>query len=121
MERPQFESYRRLNGHDEFDEWLQKLPIKDRAKMLQVITDTQEQGLLVAQRMRWVKKIGSEKNLYKLRSKISSNIQRALYFHVEGSRYIITHGFTKKSQKTPIKEIKHALFIRKEWWSRYEN
>jgi hypothetical protein len=48
MENPEFESYERSNGHDEFDEWLPELPLKDRTKMLQVITDTQEQGLLGA-------------------------------------------------------------------------
>ncbi len=37
MEKPEFETYKRPNGHDEFDEWLQQLPIKDRAKLLQVI------------------------------------------------------------------------------------
>lgn len=71
--------------------------------------------------MRWVKKLEGQKNLYELRSKISRNIQRTLYFHVEGTRYVITHGFTKKSQKTPVKEIRHALEIRKEWWNRYED
>lgn len=121
MKNPEFESYERPNGHDEFDEWLQRLPIKDRAKMLQVITDTQEQGLLVAQRMTWVKKIESERNLYELRSKVAKNIQRALYFHVEDSRYVITHGFTKKTQKTPKSEIDHALELRKEWSEQYEN
>jgi phage-related protein len=115
MKKPEFESYERPNGHDEFDEWLQGLPIKDRAKILQVIRATEENGLLVAQRMLWVKKITSEKNLYELRSVQSNNIQRALYFHVEDSRYVITHGFTKKTQKTPPNEIQHALDLREEW------
>lgn len=124
MNKPEFETYERPNGHDEFVEWLKILPIKDRAKMLQVISDTQEQGLLVAQRMTWVKKIDGQKNIYELRSKVSTNIQRALYFHVEDSKYIITHGFTKKTQKTqktPTSEIKHALDLRKEWENQYEN
>ncbi len=116
-----FESYERPNGHDEFVEWIAELPIKDRAKVYQVITDTEEQGLLVAQRMAWVKKITTEKNLYELRSKTSNNIQRMLYFHVQGNQYVITHGFTKKTQKTPFKEIKHALDLRKEWRSTHEN
>lgn len=121
MKKPKFESYRRKNGHDEFYEWLQTLPIKDKAKLLQVITDTQENGLLVAEHMKWIRKIKSENNLYELRSKLSNNIQRALYFHVEADKYVITHGFTKKTQKTPSKEIKHAIEIRKEWFDRYEN
>ena len=94
---------------------LHQLPIKDRAKLLQLSTYTQDQVLLVAQRMTWVKKIESAKNLYELRSKVSSNIQRALYFHVKGPKYVITHGFTKKTQKTPVNEIKHAEVLKKEF------
>lgn len=121
MENPEFETYKRPNGHDEFVEWLQELPIKDRAKLMQTITDTQEQGLLVAQRMKWVKKIEGEKNLYELRSKVATNIQRAMYFHVESTKYVITHGFTKKEQKTPRSEIKHAIELRKEWGNQDES
>ena len=28
-------------------------------------------------------------------------------------RYIITHGFTKKTQRTPVNEIKHAKVLKK--------
>lgn len=63
--------------------------------------------------MEWVKKIDNE--IFEIRSKVSSNIQRALYFHVVGNRYIITHGFTKKTQKTPASEIKHAKELKKEF------
>ena len=119
MEKIKFESYKRVNGHDEFYEWLRTLPIKDRAKLLSVVNKTEKEGLLVAQNQKWVKKI--EKNLYELRSKVSTNIQRAFYFHAEGNLFIITHGFTKKDQKTPTREIKHAIEIREEWRKVHEN
>lgn len=51
-----------------------------------------------------------------MRNKIGENIQRGLYFHAENGRYVITHGFTKKSEKTPKKEIDHAKKLRKEWF-----
>lgn len=121
MEKPKFETYERPNGHDEFAEWLKDLPRKDKVKILKTIYDTENNGLLVAQRMSWVKKIDTEKNLYEVRSKVASNIQRAMYFHVEGARYVITHGFTKKTQKTPKTEIKRALQIRKEWENEQKN
>ena len=57
----------------------------------------QEHGLLVAQRMEWVKKVDDD--IFEIRSKVSSN----------------THGFTKKTQKTPINEIKHAKVLKKEF------
>lgn len=118
MEKPSFETYKRPNGHDEFTEWLDSLAAKDQAKLLRAIKETEINGMLVAQRLQWVKKIDT--NLYELRSKISSNIQRAIYFHVEGERYVITHGFTKKSEKTPLQEITHGKVLRKEWFD-HEN
>lgn len=52
--------------------------MKDQEKLMAVIYLVQEKGLAVAQRMKWVKKIDSE--IYEIRSQVSSNIQRALYF-----------------------------------------
>ena len=66
----------------------------------------------------WVTKLDT--NLYELRSKVGSNIQRGIYFHVDKERYVITHGFTKKSEKTPKGEITHAKELTKEWFD-YEN
>lgn len=114
VDKISFESYKRPNGHDEFVEWYSTLPEKDKAKLLRTISETQKNGLLVAQRLKWVKKI--DENLYELRSKVGSNIQRGIYFHVDHGRYIITHGFTKKSEKTPKVEIEHSKELRKEWF-----
>lgn len=113
MKYPQFEFYTRPNGRTEFIEFLQSIPTKDKQKLLATIIVIQEQGLLVAQRMEWVKKLDSD--IFEIRSKVSSNIQRALYFHVVDDRFIITHGFTKKTQKTPTTEIQHAKALKKEF------
>ncbi|AEJ23597.1 hypothetical protein WKK_03615 [Weissella koreensis KACC 15510] len=113
MENVEFETYKRPNGHDEFLEWLNALPDRDQQKMLMTIEQTQEQGLMVARQLKWIKKL--DNNLFELRSETGGNIQRAIYFHVEHGQYIITHGFTKKTQKTPAREIKHAIELRKEW------
>ncbi|HJE87402.1 type II toxin-antitoxin system RelE/ParE family toxin [Levilactobacillus brevis] len=95
---------------NEFTAFLDNLPAKDAAKFLAVLDDIKERGLPSAEKRQLVKKL--ENNLYEIRSKFSNNIQRAIYFRVEGSHYVITHGFTKKQQKTPKKEIKHAKQIR---------
>lgn len=113
MKKPKFEFYTRLNGRTEFIEFLQSLPQKDKQKLLATISVIQEQGLLVAQRMKWIKKLDSD--IFEIRSKVSSNIQHALYFHVIDNRYVITHGFTKKSQKTLASEIRHAKELKKEF------
>lgn len=111
--KPIFEFYTRPNGHNEFVEFYHSLPVKDREKLLAIISMIEEHGLLVAQRMEWIKKLDNE--IFEIRSKVSSNIQRALYFHVVDNRYVVTHGFTKKTQKTPSGEIMKAKNIKKEF------
>ena len=41
----------------------------------------------------------------------------SIYFHVDNGRYVITHGFTKKTEKTPTTELKHAKELREEWFT----
>ncbi|OTN83895.1 type II toxin-antitoxin system RelE/ParE family toxin [Enterococcus faecium] len=119
MDKPKFEFYERPNGYNEFMEFLEQLPEKDQDKLLAVIHNVQEQGMLVARKMKWVKKL--EDNLFELRSELGNNIQRVLYFHWVDSRFIVTHGFSKKTQKTPLKEILRALEIRKEFEEENKN
>lgn len=118
MEKPKFTSYRRLNGHDEFAEFYKALPLKERRKLVALIQTIEQVGLGTAVKMKWVRKL--DVNLYEIRSKVASNIQRGLYFHDEGPHYVITHGFTKKTQKTPSREINHAKDLREEYYQRKE-
>lgn len=47
--------------------------------------------------------------IYELRVKFSSNNYRVLYFFVVRERIVLTHGFVKKSNKVPEKEIEKAI------------
>jgi len=109
----EFVPYCDKDGVCEYKEFLQSLPEKDSAKLNSVVEKTETKGIDIAIKMKWVKKL--EDNLYELRSKVGSNIQRALYFHKVDSKYIITHGFTKKTQKTPEGEKEKARNIRKKY------
>ena len=117
--KPIFEYIKRSDGTSEFEDFLDSLPEKDAVKLLAVIEKTEKYGLPVAARNQWVKKL--ETNLYELRSKVSSNIQRVFYFHVVDNRYVITHGFTKKTDKTPENEKKRAREIRKKFMEELPN
>ncbi|MCT4487712.1 type II toxin-antitoxin system RelE/ParE family toxin [Levilactobacillus parabrevis] len=86
---------------EKFDDFLAGIPKQDAAKLMSKI---EEFGLPIASREKWIRKL--EPNLYEIRSQFATNIQRAIYFHVEGQQFVITHGFTKKQQKTPLREIK---------------
>ena len=54
--------------------------------------------------------------ILELRAKVGFNISRVLYFFYDGKKAVLTHGFIKKTQKTPKKEIhyKEEYFSRKE-------
>ena len=60
-----------------------------------------------------------EDGIFELRTKQSSNITRILYFFVIGNKAVLTNGFTKKSQKTPKKEIELAKKYRKDYERRH--
>lgn len=113
MKKIEFEFYKRPNGKVEFIEFLKGIPYKDQVKLLATINNVQEYGINIAIREQWIKKL--DKNLYELRSKVANNIQRVIYFHYEDNKYVITHGFTKKTQKTPLKELKHGMALRNEY------
>lgn len=61
-----------------------------------------------------------EKGIYELRTIQSANITRIFYFFVAGERIILTHGFVKKTRKTPRREIERAFAIREDWRKRNE-
>lgn len=82
---------------DEFRVFWRKLPHKEAVKLLVTIEKISKFGLLIAQEQQWIKKL--ESNLFEIRSHY-------------GNHYIITHGFKKKSNKTPMREIAHAKAIR---------
>ena len=115
MEKLNFEFYTRPNGHTEFAEYLGSLDVKTKAKLLARINMVSTYGLSTGIQHNWVKPL--EKNLYEIRSRVSNNQQRGLYFHVDGDHYVITHGFTKKTPKTPLQEINHAKQLRTEYFA----
>jgi phage-related protein len=55
--------------------------------------------------------------LYEIRIKKGTDIFRIFCFFDQGKLIVLANGFQKKTQKTPKKEIKIALKIKKE----YEN
>lgn len=105
MKKVEFDYY----DWNEFKQFLDQLPDKDAAKLIATIQNIENNGLIIAERQLWVKKL--ENNLYEIRSK------RAIYFQVQGSQYLITNAFTKETQKTPENEKKIARNRR----SRYFN
>ena len=58
--------------------------------------------------------------IYEIRVEIESNIYRVFCCMDEGTVVVLFHGIQKKSQKTPLKEIKRAEKIKKEYYKSKE-
>ena len=112
----EFKPLRRADGSCEFEEYLAGLPRKDRIKLIAVLAKTEQYGLRTAIEQQWVKKLRD--GIFELRSRQGSDIQRVLYFHKEANEYVITHGFTKKTDRTPQREISKACRLMREYWER---
>ena len=53
--------------------------------------------------------------IFELRCSLREKIARTLYFYQKGAKIVITHGFIKKSQKTPMREIRKAKMLREKY------
>lgn len=87
---------------------------KMQAKLFQLVTILEEYGN--ALREPYSKPLGD--GIFELRAKVGSDISRVLYFFYYEGRIILTHGFVKKTQKTPPSEIKKAKKFRKDFLER---
>lgn len=95
-------------------EFLDSLDIKMRQKMLRSIQALQDMGIS----LRMPLSESLEDGIFELRAKVGTNISRVMYFFVIGNRAVLTHGFIKKTQKTPPREIERAKNIRDDYMKR---
>ena len=65
----------------------------------------------------YLKHLENTDGLYEIRIQYGSNIYRVFCFFDAANIIVIGHGFTKKSQKTPTKELDKALKIRREYYN----
>ena len=59
-----------------------------------------------------------EDGIFELRTEQGSDLTRVLYFFIIGEKAVLTHGFVKKTQKTPHGEIERAKKYRHDYLSR---
>lgn len=62
-----------------------------------------------------------EDGIYEIRVEAGSNIYRILTFFDDNKLVILLHGFRKKTQKTPRKEIERAKKLRKDYYDDKES
>ena len=89
-------------------EFLDSLDVKMRAKFLMEIKLLEEKG----NQLREPYSKPLRDGIFELRAKVGTDISRVLYF------LILTHGFIKKTRKTPSSEIEKAKQYRKDFIER---
>jgi len=105
------------DGKEPAREFIVKLEIKMRAKMLRLINMLAVNG----NELRRPYSAHLNDGIFELRATVGSNTTRILYFFFVESRIILTHGFVKKTDEVPPAEIKRAKNYRDDYLNRKEH
>lgn len=108
--------YRDEQGRCPVREFIDSLDPKMKAKVFGRLLLLEEHGPALC--MPFARSLGD--GLFELRTVQGSDITRVLYFFVQEGRIVLTHGFVKKTQKTPQAELARAKRYRSDWRSRHE-
>lgn len=99
------------DGKRPFEEFLDSLNEEVQAEIIATIDDfidRKNRSLRISEKLSKPLRDG----IFELRTTFADGIARTLFFYMKGKRVIITHGFVKKTQKTPPREIEKAIKLR---------
>ena len=97
--------YATVSGNEPVKEWLKSLPEEDR-RTIGCDIKTVQYGYPIG--MPLTRKLNGTNGLEEVRCKLSNGIARII-FYVEDDTIVLLHGFVKKTQKTPQKELDVAI------------
>lgn len=109
-------AYRKEDGTEPAMEYINGLNDKLQAKTFRTLSLLMEYGKSLP--MPHSRPLGN--GIFELRTKQGNDITRILYFFYIGDIAILTNGFTKKTQKTPRKEIEKAVKYKEDFLRRYK-
>jgi phage-related protein len=92
------EFYKTEDDESPVEEWMSSIPKTAYTKLIRNMKMLREFNITL--------KEPYVKQLYEIRAKDTNGIYRVIYFAYTGKKFIMLHGFTKKTQKTPMKELK---------------
>ena len=98
------------SGNEPVREWLKSMNAEDRKVIgedIKVVQFRWPLGMPLVRKM--------ESNLWEIRSKLENGNISRVFFTVKGSKLNLLHGFIKKSQKTPQKDIDLARTRKNQW------
>ncbi len=108
--------YETNDGSCPVKEFIDSLSHEGQAKYIFITKLLTEYGVLVKEP--YVKQLTGRKKLFEIRIKDKTGISRILYFTHTGKKFVLLHGFTKKADKAPQREIETAEERMKDYLSR---
>ncbi len=97
--------YTEENGASPVREFLQRLDTKTQVRFAWSIEQLRVRNVMAREPL----VCHLEGKLWELREESNTNIYRLIYFFFSGQRIVFLHGFQKKTQKAPRREIEIAL------------
>jgi phage-related protein len=108
--------YEAIDGRCPVKEFVDSLSHEGQAKYIFITKLLTEYGVLVKEP--YVKQLTGRKKLFEIRIKDKTGVSRILYFTHTGRKFVLLHGITKKTDKTPLREIETAEERMKDYLSR---
>jgi phage-related protein len=107
--------YSAADGKCPIRDFLDSLPAKVAQKVTWVFRLLEELDIVPSS---YFKKLVGTEEIWECRITFASNAYRIFCFFMENSVVVLTHGFVKKSQKTPRSEIEKAEAYRRDFLKR---
>jgi phage-related protein len=107
--------YKAADGKCPVREFLDALPAKVAQKVAWVLSLVEDLEMIPTH---YFKKLIGTEEIWECRIQFGSNIYRIFCFFDSRSVVILTHGFAKKSMKTPKREIEMAETYRRDYLKR---
>jgi phage-related protein len=106
--------YRTVDSKCPVQEFIDSLPGKVAQKIVWVLKLLEDLEIVPSS---YFKKLVGTEEIWECRIQFGSNTYRIFCFFIDSS-VILTHGFVKKSQKTPAGEIERAEAYRRDFFKR---
>lgn len=99
------------------EEFLESLSAREQQKVLWVLKLIEDLDRVPKE---YFKKLVNTEDIWECRVRIGSNAYRVFSFFFRGETLVLTHGYSKKSQKTDPRQIRKAKDYRRDFLSRKE-
>ena len=106
--------YKTVDGKCPVQEFLDSLSGKVAQKIAWVLRSLEDVEMVPSF---YFKKLVGTEEIWECRIQFGSNAYRIFCFFID-SMVVLTHGFVKKTQKTPIREIEKAVAYRRDFLRR---